>query len=83
MLSLVEFIAIVQLFLCCYNTSSTTGTMRVANKCTTVDKLNIYSFNATSIHGKLADFNSHFDAANFFDVISITESWLHDGFYDN
>ena len=47
------------------------------------EELRIYSFNATSIRGKLHEFNSHFDAQNFFDVISITESWLKPGVYDD
>lgn len=48
-----------------------------------VDQLNVLSFNATSIRGKLLEFNSHFDAhGSEFDVISLTETWLNDSVFD-
>ena len=45
--------------------------------------LSIYSFNATSIRGseKLSTFNNSFSGQSY-DVISITETWLHDGIND-
>ena len=49
------------------------------------DELKIFSFNATSIRGKLFEFNSHFDvfsSQNDFDVISVTETWLNESVYD-
>lgn len=49
------------------------------------DSLKIFSFNATSIRGKLSEFNSSFDvfsAQNAFDVISLTETWLNDSVFD-
>ena len=42
-------------------------------------------FNATSIHGKLFDFNSHFNAVSAkteFDVTSVTETWLNESVFD-
>ena len=51
--------------------------------CTTekVDKLNCYYYNATSIRGKLVEFNMHFDAYEY-DLISVTETNLKDSVYD-
>ena len=45
--------------------------------------LSVYSFNATGISGaeKLSDFNNSFTGQTF-DVISITETWFHDGILD-
>ena len=45
--------------------------------------LSFYYFNATSIKGagKLYDFNNSFSGTAY-DVISITETWLHEGIYD-
>ena len=42
--------------------------------------LNIYSFNASGIRGKLLEFNSQsmLPAQNY-DIISISESWLNEG----
>ena len=39
--------------------------------------LTFYYFNATSIRGKLPDFNSHFSGKEY-DLISVSESWLND-----
>jgi len=49
------------------------------------DELKVLCFNATSIRGKLFEFNSHFDAFSAkadFDVISLTETWLNDSVHD-
>lgn len=59
--------------------------MSVNLKSTTQDGLRILSFNATSIRGKLREFNSHFDALSHdteFDVISLSETWLNDSVFD-
>ena len=45
--------------------------------------LNCYTFNATSIKGKLHEFNSHFHGAQAeFDCIAVQETWLSDEIYD-
>ena len=49
---------------------------------TAFKKLNIYSFNASSIRGKLIEFNSHFNANCYYDVIAVSESWLQEGVED-
>ena len=49
------------------------------------NSLKILSFNATSIRGKLPEFNSHFDSYSSitdYDVISLTETWLNDTVHD-
>ena len=56
--------------------------MMMSTKETVYKQITIYSFNASSIRGKLQEFNSHFDAASEYDIISLSESWLHDGVYD-
>ena len=47
------------------------------------EHLSIYSFNATSISGteKLSTFNNSFSGHSY-DLIAITETWFHDGIYD-
>ena len=46
--------------------------------------LSVYSYNATSISGenKLSEFNSSFTGQSY-DVISVTETWFHDGIFDS
>ena len=39
--------------------------------------LNCYYYNATSIRGKLKDFNQHFDPIEY-DIVSVTETWCND-----
>ena len=49
------------------------------------DKLKVLYFNATSIRGKLLDFNSHFDACSAktdFENLSETETWLNNSVFD-
>ena len=45
--------------------------------------LSLYYFNATSIRGaeKLDEFNNSFSGSAY-DILSITESWLHDGIFN-
>ena len=47
------------------------------------DFISIYYFNATSIRGaeKLSSFNASF-SGKCYDVVSLTETWLHDGVHD-
>ena len=45
------------------------------------NSLYIYHYNATSVRGKLSDFNSHFSDQEF-DIISVAELWLNDSIYD-
>ena len=47
----------------------------------TENSLQCYYYNATSIRGKLDDFNSHFSAYDY-DVISVVETWLNDSVFD-
>ena len=49
------------------------------------NSLKIFYFNATSIRGKLHEFNSHFDhlsSDDEYDVISVSETWLNDSVFD-
>ena len=39
--------------------------------------LSCYYYNATSLRGKLADFNSHFSEGDY-DLIGVSETWLND-----
>ena len=49
-----------------------------------VEGFRIYYFNATSLRGKLHQFNSHFVAINAeYDIISISESWLNEGVFEH
>ena len=48
----------------------------------TAECLEIYYYNATSIRGKLDDFNSHFTCKDNLDIISVSESWLNDSVKD-
>ena len=45
------------------------------------DALDLYYYNATSIRGKLLDFNSHFH--DDYDCISVSESWLNEFVIDS
>lgn len=59
--------------------------MAVIEKSAFATQLKAISFNATSIRGKLSDFNSHFDifsATNDYDIIALTETWLNDSVFD-
>ena len=48
------------------------------------DYLSVYHYNATSISGteKLNEFNHSF-SGEVYDFISLTETWLHEGIFDN
>ena len=54
-----------------------------SRKKTTAECLEIYYYNATSIRGKLEDFNSHFTCKDNLDIISVSESWLNDSVHDD
>ena len=45
-------------------------------------ELDCYYFNASSIRGKLQEFNSNFDRDDF-DLIAIAETWLNDSVFDS
>ena len=59
--------------------------MRNVTSTSSPDALKVLCFNATSIRGKLHDFNSHFDhysSDTDYDVIALTETWLDDSVHD-
>ena len=45
-------------------------------------ELKAFYYNATSIRGKLNDFNHHFDNTCEYDFISVTETWLNENIFD-
>ena len=53
----------------------------VSKRVFTSSGLECYYFNATSIKGKLQEFNSHF-SGNDYDIIAVTETWLDDSVFD-